>query len=247
MEKTRHYSSLMLLPALLVCGGLAKADLCSTEANYAALEATGTTGCTIGDKTYNDFTFQPSATGGAAALTASDVTFTTVDNGLIANGFDFSFSLDATANPDGTSQSNDVLIGFNVSITTPGTNLIASSNLVMNGAFIGTGIASIAETDCIGAPVAGCAAGNTVALTTSNSSFGSVPADGISFGGVNELGVSKDINVSSGTAGFASISGVNETVDQVLIPTPEPASIVFFGTMLLGVTALIRKKQVKRS
>jgi len=242
MEKTRHYSSLMLLPALLLCGSLAKADLCSSEANFAALEATGTTGCTIGDKTYNDFTFQSSATGGATALTAADVTFIVVNNGLIANGFDFTMSLDA-----GTTQTNDVLIGFDVSVTPGDSELIASSDLSMDGIFLGTGIASIAETNCVGAPLAGCPAGDVLSLSTSASSFGAVPADSASFTGVTELGVSKDINVSGGASGFASISGVDETVDQVSIATPEPASIVFFGTLLLGVTALIRKKQVKRS
>jgi len=239
MVKTRNYS-LVLLPALLIFGGLAKADLCSVAANFAALETAGS--CTIGDKTYSDFTATFAATGGATELTASGITFTTVNNGLVANGFNFEMSLDAS-----TGETNDVQLGYNVSITTPGTMLIASSSLVMDGLGVGTGVASIAETDCIGAPIAGCPAGDSVALSTIASGVFSAPSDSTSFAGVNELGVSKDVNVFGGGIGFATISGITETVDQVLIPTPEPASIVFFGTMLLGVTALIRKRQVKRS
>jgi len=240
MTKTRHYQSLALLPALLIFGGLAKADLCSSEANYAALETAGS--CTIGDKTYSDFTALFAATGGATELTASGITFTTINNGLVANGFTFEMSLDANSG-----QTNDVNLGYNVSITTPGTHLIASSNLAMEGLGIGEGVSSIAETDCIGSPVPSCPAGDSFALSTFASAFGSSPSDTNSFAGTTELGVSKDVNVTGGTIGFASISGVTETVDQVLIPTPEPASIVFFGTMLLGVTAVIRKRQAKRS
>ena len=233
---------MMLLPALLLCGGLAKADLCGSNGEAHMLIFRPLEPCTIGDKTtYSDFVFLPSAGGGATPVTASSVVAGIINNGMIANGFDFAMSLDA-----GSGQTNDVQIGYDVTVTAPSTNLIASSSLSVLGGGAGTGEASVVETDCIGAPVSSCPAGDSFQLNSFSGVFNSSVSTN-SFSGVTELGVSKDINVSGGTVGFASISGVTDTVDQVAVATPEPASIVFFGTILLGLTALVRKKQVKRS
>jgi len=49
------------------------------------------------------------------------------------------------------------------------------------------------------------------------------------------------------TLGFAGAGTIDTGFTISNVAVPEPASIVFLGTMVLGLTGLIRKKQVKRS
>lgn len=242
MLKTRYYQSLLLLPALTIFGNVAKADLCSADLTYAALIADGS--CTIADKTFSGFTFAGNATGGAVALTAADISVseintTPADFATSKIGFAFQFSLDASSG-----QTNDVALTYTVSISpgNPGLS-IASAELeetsALTGGVGGGESATVGENICIG----GCP-GPSEKISTSNTS----PFDSVGFSGVQTVGIEKDINVNGGNTptSSASISIVDNTVDQA-VATPEPASIVFFGTLLLGVTALIRKKQVARS
>jgi hypothetical protein len=241
MIKTRHYPSLLLLPALLMFGGLAKADLCSSDVTFAALIADGA--CTISDKTFSDFTLSGTATGGAVALTSADVVVSIIDTtpgdpATSEIGLQFNFSLDATSG-----QTNDLAITYDIAVTPGNPGLaIASAELeqtsAITGGALGGAFATVGENICLG----GCPGPTEVLATNSFSHF-----DSVGFSGVQNVGIQKDINVNGGTTptSSASISIVDNTVDQT-VATPEPASIVFFGTMLLGLTALIRKRQVKR-
>jgi hypothetical protein len=203
---------------------------------FAGLEAAGS--CIIGDKLYDNFSLQSNATGGATPVAAGGVTYSTVDNGLAANGFNFAFILDAVAN-----QSNDLLIGYDVTVWT-GADLIASADLVVSGAAAtGAGSATtVGETICPGGDIAGCVAALALSADVVPAPGVSVLDDSVNFPGVTELGVSKDINVLGGPNGVASISGITETVDQIAPgDTPEPISFVLMGAGLLGIGLLRRK------
>jgi len=242
MLKTRYYQSLLLLPALMIFSNVAKADLCSLDTTYAALEADGS--CTIGDKTFSNFTFGNGATGGATAVTAAGVGVTIInttpgDYATTEIGFAFNFSLDAASG-----QTNDIALTYDIAVSpgNPGLS-IASAQLeetaAITGGAAGGATATVGENVCLGV-----CPGPTEKISSSNTS----PFDSVGFTGVQSVEIEKDINVNGGNTllSSASISIVDNTVDQT-VATPEPASIVFFGTLLLGVTALIRKKQVTRS
>jgi hypothetical protein len=194
---------------------------------YADLLATNTTGgCSIDDKLFTNFLFNGTSSGNPAPtpLTSSQVAVNTVNNGNSDIGFQFVFSLAA-----GVQQTNDILLQYTVS-TLSGLPKITSEHLSETGNFTTTGSAVVDETLCIGfAFSGGSCAGTTAALHTFSNSGGSKITDSINFAPVSTVGVRKDINTSGGVSGFATISGVANTSDQI----PEPTTMLLMGTGLL--------------
>jgi hypothetical protein len=191
-----------------------------TPVYYSELQSLGS--CTIGDKTFSDFTYSGSATG-ATPVPSSDVTVTTIDNGTSAIGFLFGVSLNASAG-----QTNDIGIGYTV--TGPD---ITDAAVTMAGLAAGPGAAdSIAETICPGSSIAGCT--SSLPLSTYNIVGGpSKTTDTVSFAPVGTLGVLKDVAVVGG-GGLASISLFTDTVSQTAIPEPG-----FYGVLAGGVGAVL--------
>jgi hypothetical protein len=192
----------------------------SSTATFAELESLGS--CTIGDKTFSDFTYSDSATG-ATPVPAGDVTVTTIDNGTSAIGFLFGVSLTATAG-----QTNDIGIGY----TVDGPD-ITDASVTMAGLAAGSGAAdSIAETICPGSAIAGCT--SSLPLSTYNIVGGpSQTSDTVTFAPVSTLGVLKDVSVVGGS-GLASISLFTDTVSQSAVPEPG-----FYGVLAGGVGAVL--------
>jgi hypothetical protein len=62
----------------------------------------------------------------------------------------------------------------------------------------------------------------------------------ITFAGVTEVGVEKDILVDAGTNGNASLSLVFNNVSEGT--TPEPGSILLFGSGALALAGVLRRK-----
>lgn len=211
---------------------------CNTLTNetFAGLLAAGS--CTIGDKLYDNFSFVNSAVG-AIPVTAGAVGYTVINNGNVANGFDFGVPLTA-----GASATNDIHIGYDVTSLLGPT--ITSADLTMTGLAIPPGsgaTASFAETVCLGHDIAGCLSSQS--LTAFIIAGGpSMLSDHASFAGVTELGVSKDINVFGGTSGFASVSAFSNTVDQTST-VPEPR---FYGVTAgcLGAMFLVVSRRRKK-
>jgi hypothetical protein len=188
--------------------------------SFAELASLGS--CTIGDKTFSDFTYSMSATG-ATPVPASDVTVTTIDNGTSAIGFLFGVSLNA-----GVGQTNDIGIGYTV------TGLdIDDATVTMAGLAAGPGASnSIAETICPGGVIAGCS--SSLPLSVYNIVGGpSKTTDTVTFSPVDTLGVLKDVSVVGGS-GLASISLFTDTVSQN--PVPEPG---FYGLLAGGLGAVV--------
>lgn len=215
--------------------GLQATPVCPTTGNYAGLQTLGS--CTIGDKTFAGFTYSDSAVG-AVPVTPSNLTFTVIDNGTSAIGFLFGVALTA-----GPSAVNDLGIGYTVT----GSD-ITDATVTMAGLAVGAGSsATIAETICPGHTVAGCS--SSLPLSTYTFGGGVPPTkntDTVTFGGVDTLGVLKDVDVLGGASGFASISLFTDTVSQGS-SVPEPG---FYGVLAGGMGAIImfarrRKKTAK--
>lgn len=204
--------------------GLQATPVCPTTGNYATLQTLGS--CTIGDKTFSDFTYSDSAVG-AIPVTPSDLTYTAIDSGPSAIGFLFGVALTAT----GPGSTNDLGVGYTV------TGLdITDAMVTMTGLAVGAGSsATIGETICPGHTIAGCS--SSLPLSTYDIAGGpSKTSDSVTFGGVNTLGVLKDVNVAApGAGGFASISLFTDTVSQGGT-VPEPG---FYGVLAGGLGAIL--------
>lgn len=214
--------------------GLQATPVCPTTGNYTTLQMLGS--CTIADKTFSDFTYSSSAVG-ATPVPVNELTYTTIDDGNTAIGFQFGVALTASSG-----QTNDLGIGYTV--TGPD---ITDATVTMAGGVVPpsnmTGSASIAETICPGHTIAGCIS----SLPLSVYNINGVPpktTDTVTFKGVDTLGVLKDVDVLGGS-GVASISLFTDTVSQGG-SVPEPG---FYGVLAGGLGAILmfarrRKKTV---
>jgi hypothetical protein len=199
---------------------------CSDYTNFGALDpGPNSLSCTIGDKTFSDFTYSNTPMGGAIPVTASDLKFQVVNNGASAIGFDFvAVPLTAT----GASQTNDIDLGFTV--TGPNIDDAAIGPQPMLGGAVGAGAAAtIFEAVCPNLT-------NCVSMSTFNIVNGpSRLTDQVTFAPVGIVSVSKDINVVGSANGFATISSFADTVSQSS-PVPEPG---FYGVLAGGIGAVL--------
>jgi hypothetical protein len=229
----------------VLCGaafGLQATPVCATSGTYATLIAYNADGgCTIADKTFSDFTFSPTASGGATALSSSgaDVSYT-VEDSPSANAYGFLFAAPLAAGPG---QTNDLLISYDVSVTS-GPSLINDAQSTISGmadSVISGGFAtaSIAETVCLGHVIAGCTTstslGSDIVSTNGTPVTGPATSTANFNPGYQTVGILKDIDLFGGT-GYATLSGFSNTVSQTVPDVPEPG---FYGVLAGGIGAVL--------
>jgi hypothetical protein len=222
---------LCLMCVLLGTSAIAVAGPCpaTTYDNYLASGYS----CTIDDKTFSDFTYLGTGSGGAIPVPASSIEVSPL-NTPGNPGFLFGSGWAATSN-----QTQDSSIDFTVTVN-PGGGAISDLTLLMLGSgFTGTGSASISETVCLGDTFAdGCQHGVVENLETFNNSNLVKLSDHITFSPVDEVDVFKNIDVFGGPDGNATISGAENQFSEV----PESSSLMLLGSGILGLAGVLRRK-----
>jgi hypothetical protein len=84
-----------------------------------------------------------------------------------------------------------------------------------------------------------CSGGITKTLEVYSNSGGFKAYDEVSFAGVTEVDVEKDVLIDAGTNGSATLSLVTNQFSE---NTPEPASILLFGSGALALAGVLRRK-----
>jgi PEP-CTERM motif len=221
----------LLCSALVAIGsfglsGQANAGVCLNGANLGQWLGAGFT-CTVGDKTFSNFTYADTAGGGAVPILASEIAINVINNGAAGIGFGFVAPW-SVAN----AQSLDSAIGFTVAVTPPtGGVLLHDAELAQGGSsFSGGGVASIAEN-----------LSNNVNLLTIDAAGLIVLGDSETFSPTGSVNVLKDISVNA-HGGSAAISVVQDLFSQTT-PVPEPGSLGLLGIGLFGIGMVMHRRR----
>jgi hypothetical protein len=220
--KSTLVGGVLAVLAIAAGGGSANAGVCVSEAfsNYILPGFS----CTLGDKTFSDFSYTPSLPVGTGIVPAA--TAVTVNPLQFGNNYGFSFVGIFNSGSNGAA---DASLGYEVAVTS-GKSLIDDAQLIVTGSVSGTAAGTVGETVCVGGFAFGCP-GGVFPLTAFAGGVGGKPSDSVTFAPVSLVDVLKDIDVTSSGSGSASISVVTNFVSQTV---PEPASLALLGSALFG-------------
>jgi hypothetical protein len=218
---------------------------CASNVSYGYYQShygNGTTvgtdgdGCIIGDKIFNDFTYTTSGTNPVLKADVKVQTLGPLGSGALDLSPDIGLQFNAswTAN---SGQSSDSGIGFVVSVIGGGPQMIKDIGLVQVSTVIPDGTASVGEKGCGPAP---CTVGPLSVITFDGGSSDpkTKTNNNFIFTPIGSIQVLKDINVTGGTSGFASISIVQDTFSQI----PEPRALSLLLSLGLIGLALWKKR-----
>jgi hypothetical protein len=194
--------------------------------------------CGIDDKTFSNWQYTFSSNPGGFGLPPGAVAVTPITT---PGNPGFQFSGSWVASTSSGILSVDSLLQYTVNVN-PGGHPITDLSLSIGGVgFMGTGQVVVDETVCLGATFPSCSGGTVDFLRVARDSNENKTFDEISFAGVTEVDVEKDILVNAGTNGAASVSLVTNQFSEGGT-TPEPASILLFGSGALALAGVLRRK-----
>lgn len=230
-------SALLVIACVTLLSGIGFASACQ-GGTYDQYLGSGFS-CGIDDKTFSNFEYHSTSNPPGFALPAGSVGVQVLDPHLDP-GFEWTAAWMAS-NSSGI-LSMDSLFEFTVNVN-PGGNLITDVSLSIGGmGFTGTGSVTVDETVCLGATFPSCTGGQIETLEVFDSSAGLRQFDEISFAGVSEVDVQKDVLISAGTSGSASLSLLTNQFSEGGSTTPEPGSILLFGSGVLALAGVLRRK-----
>ena len=232
--------TLLILAGLAALSNIASANpacLSDTIANYMANYTSLATACQVGDKLFYAFLYSGTAAG-TTAPTSSQVTVVGDSSNVNEPGLVFSSSGWTVS---GTSTlASPLYVDSNISFTVAVVGLVpliydASLDFANHFSVSGQGVASIGETVTLG---------NTNTSTALHVDSANGPFTSVSeFSPVSFVRVNKDLivqvpqNIDAAT-GTATITSFREGFSEM----PEPVSCVLFGSGLLGLGLLRRRR-----
>ncbi len=227
-------AALLGLIAATAVSGAAFAGSCvgGSISTYLTMAEGGTApdgfSCTVGDKSFSNFTFTSTGGGSGSAVTPAEFNvspqLTLVGPGLLFS----SGAIEIDNNvPNPMLSFVDVSLGY--SVTAPNPPLIEDADLVVAGGTTGGGTARVDETLTPGGTL-------TVILPTTN--------DTVNFTPVAGLDVLKDIlvEVPANTVGTANITAIGQHYSETPILEPEPTTLAIIGVGLLGFSIARRRR-----
>jgi hypothetical protein len=241
--KNKWFSASLVIACVVSLSGFVFAAACPTGTMMDYI-GTGFT-CTIANpnnpndvKTFSNWFYQGTANPPNFALPPGSVGVVPQTQAFDP-GFRFSAPWSVSTMSGVLSMNSDIDYG----VTVTG-GLITDVSLAIGGYnFSGTGSVQVDESLCIGALFAanGSCSGREAHLHVYDNGSGLVAFNEITFAGVTQVGVEKDILVDAGTNGGAALSLVFNNVSEQGT-TPEPASILLFGSGALALAGVLRRK-----
>lgn len=226
---------LLVFGCIVLMTGVAFAGICPTT-TYDNYLGSGFS-CGIDDKTFSNFQYSGTSNPPGFGLPAGSIAVTPITTPGNP-GFQYSGGWFASTASGILSETSTIQYTANVN---QGGNPITDLSLSIGGAtWTGTGAVLVTETACLGAMLPACSSGQEITLSVFDSSVGSKLFDSASFAGVNEVDIAEGIQVQAGTGGSATVSLVTNQFSEGAVP--EPTSLVLFGTGVLGLGALLRRK-----
>ncbi len=239
--KNKWLSALLVIGCVTLMSGIGFASACpsGTLADYIGQGFS----CTIGDKTFNNWFYSGTANPPNFALPPGSIGVNPQTQ-LGNPGFRFSAPWDVSTDNGVLSMDSNISYGVTVN---PGGALITDVSVAIGGfSFEGTGSVEVDETLCVGALFAanGSCSASLKTLKVFTDAGGTVAFNEVSFAGVSQVGVEKDILLDAGTDGDADVSLVLNNFSEQGV-TPEPASILLFGSGALALAGVLRRKLKK--
>ncbi len=233
--QNKWFSALLVTACIVLLSGIGFASACPSTTLDQYLGSGFS--CGIDDKTFSNWGYHGTANPPGFGLPPGSIDVEPITTPG-RPGFEFTAPWFVSTSSGVLAQ--DSLIEYTATVN-PGGMLITDLSLTMGGAgFGGTGSIVIDETVCLGATFPLCTGGTVETLRVFDSVDGSKFVDHITFDGVSVVDVEKDIELDSGTNGNASLSLVTQQFSEGA--TPEPSSILLFGSGALAFAGVLRRK-----
>ena len=233
--QSKWFSALLVIACVALLSGIGFASACPAGGYMTAYLVPGFN-CTIADETFSNFIYTSTSSPPGFEIQAGSVGVTPI---TIPGNPGFQFNAPWLASTLSGVQNRDSFFEFQVNVN-PGGSPITDVSLSIGGfGQTGTGSVTVDETVCLGAVFPSCHGGTVKTLEVYDNSSGFKSYDEITFAGVTEVDVEKDVLIDAGTNGSATLSLVTNQFSET---TPEPGSILLFGSGALALAGVLRRK-----
>jgi len=228
--------AVLVLSVILMSSLVAFAANCPTT-TYDNYIVNGFT-CGIDDKTFSNFMYTGTSNPPGFQIPAGSIAVTPITTPGNP-GFQWSSGWNASTATGILTQ--DSLFQFTVNVNPNGAPITDLSLSIAGVGFQGTGAVIVDETACLGAMLPTCTGGTLITLQVFDDSSGALLSDTVSFAGVTEIDIAKDVEIQAGTNGEASLSVVTDQFSEGS-PIPEPGTLSMFGAGVLALAGFARRK-----